>query len=540
MTWELVTTLPQGSHSRTLLARRGEQVAVLRATEFEPLLKPLSASPAVLPLRELAVVAGAHYAVFDLVPGLSLREVIDGLVMLGRPPPVDWLCTVVLHAARALATVSPPRAHGGLGSRALLIGCDGVTRVLDFGSPRLTRFQLGVQPTLEGDVFALGAVLHSALTGFAGHYGECVSRGLTLAGPSAANPDVPPLLDEVVLRALSVDPAARQPTVAQFAEALEAATAGLLLTPEQVAHRVHAMLARRQAWLDEVLAGGAGGAAAGDARPPGDAAAQTLADERTHADHLGPGGLMQSVLEQALAATALSVEYAAPTTLVPATAPFETQPSPVPQATVLEDTLVSRTELVPPHDSAQSGTPVEPSEQPTVVQRPPTESGRAPQLRDLRNRRRARTQDLVPTAPLDAAPMEPPVPAGLSKGALIALGLGLGALLLGLGVALVLVFAPGLLTRRPPPSLEVPQPVAAPLAPQPEPQPQPAPTPPPSEAAADRIQVDAGELNVELGVRRAKSPKVKKQSLKKGSPAKKPKKKKHRSSSSGDPLGAGW
>lgn len=522
MTWELVTTLPQGSPSRTLLARRGEQVAVLRATEFEPLLKQPSASPAVLPLRELAVVAGARYAVFDLVPGLSLREVIDGLVTLGRPRPVDLSCTVVLHAARALATISPPRAHGGLGSRTLLIGCDGVTRVLDFGAPRLTRFQLGVQPTFEGDVFALGAVLHSALTGFAGHYGECVSRGLTLAGPSVANPDVPPLLDEVVLRALELDPAARQPTVAHFAEALEAATAELLLTPEQVAHTVHAMLGRRQAWLDDVLAGGAGGAAASAARPPGDAAAQTLAEERTHADHLGPDGPVQSVLEQALAATALSAQHAAPTTLVNAGALFATEPSPVPQAPGLEDTLVRRTELVSPHDSAHPGMPVEPSEQPTVVQRPPTESGRAPQLRDARNRRRARSQDLVPTAPLDAALVEPPVPAGQSKGALIALGLGLGSLLLGLGVALVWLFAPGLIPRRPPPpNLEAPQPVAAPL----EPQPEPAPTLPPSENAGDRIQVDAGELNVEFDVRRPKSMKVTKQSLKKGSPGKKPKKK---------------
>jgi hypothetical protein len=255
VSWELVTTLPQGSASRTLLARRGEQVAVLRAVEGAAPVVPLAGADHVLALREVTVVAGARYAVYDLVAGLTLREVLDGFFTLGRTPPLGLVCTLVLGAARALAGLPQSTAHGGVSDHGLLVDCAGATHVLDFGAPRANRFQPAERPSPAGDVFALGAVLHAALTGYTGDY--AVQAGEPLTSASASNPEVAPVLDDVLARALQSDPAARQADPGQLADELEVVTTELLFTTAEVARVLASVLEGRRAWLGRMLDGAA-------------------------------------------------------------------------------------------------------------------------------------------------------------------------------------------------------------------------------------------------------------------------------------------
>lgn len=254
MNWELVSTLPPGSGSRTILARLGARFGVLRQLEAEPLYPPAPSEP-VLPLLEVAVVAGLRYAVYGVAMAASLREVTEALLKEEQLAPVGLVARVVLDAARALARVAPARPHGGLGDGAVLVGFDGVTRVLDYGAPRTGRFQPRGAPSLPNDVFALGALLHSALTGFTGHYGEAMAEGLQLPPPSLSNPEAPSALDALVLRATARDAADRQADAGQLADELEAAIAGALFSAQDVAAVTGGLLAHHRARLERLLAG---------------------------------------------------------------------------------------------------------------------------------------------------------------------------------------------------------------------------------------------------------------------------------------------
>jgi serine/threonine-protein kinase len=91
----------------------------------------------------------------------------------------------------------------------------------------------------RADIWSLGAVLYGLLTGsppFAGETMVAVYDGILKGPPSlrAARPDVPPELEEVVLRCLRVDPAERYEDVGQLAAALaEIAPEGARLHAER-------------------------------------------------------------------------------------------------------------------------------------------------------------------------------------------------------------------------------------------------------------------------------------------------------------------
>ncbi len=287
MSWELVTALPPGEASRTLLARMGTRFAVLRQLETEPEKTARTLPPAVLALREVAVVAAKRYAVYDVVVGVSLREVCET-----QEPhaPVGLAVRAVTQAARALASITPAKPHGGLSDAALLVGFDGDIRVVDFGAPRRNRFQVGGSPSLANDVFALAAVLHSALTGFAGNYGDAVADGLTLPPPSQLNAKVPAAIDGVVLRALARTAESRQAGPAQLADELEAAF-GPSFGQAETARTLHAVLSHRRTHLTDMLGGGSVSSSTapslGVARPPEYQAPDDEPDEKTTV-HLVP------------------------------------------------------------------------------------------------------------------------------------------------------------------------------------------------------------------------------------------------------------
>jgi serine/threonine-protein kinase len=86
------------------------------------------------------------------------------------------------------------------------------------------------------DIYSLGVVLYELLTGrppFTGDSPMAIAYkqvNATPPAPSSVNPDVPPELDAVVMRALSKNPANRYQTAQDFAEDLEAVRAGREVT----------------------------------------------------------------------------------------------------------------------------------------------------------------------------------------------------------------------------------------------------------------------------------------------------------------------
>src|SRR5262249_29887569 len=138
--------------------------------------------------------------------------------------------------------------HRDVSPQNLIVGADGVTRVVDFGVAKAVgRFTTTTDGRIKGkipymapeqirseagdrriDVFAAGIVLWETLTGkrlfAADNDGGTILNVLdkTVAPPGSMRADVPPEMDAVVLRALARDPAKRYATARDMAIALEA------------------------------------------------------------------------------------------------------------------------------------------------------------------------------------------------------------------------------------------------------------------------------------------------------------------------------
>lgn len=183
--------------------------------------------PLVLPLIEQATFEGQPVAVYPYAAGVTLREILDSYQGQTLGVPLDVLARVVIDASNALAKVTTQHGHDGLSDAAILVGFDGVTRVLDYGAPRgAGRFRPPSDSAgMPRDVFSWGAVLHSALTGFTGAYAGATE----LAAPSVFSQEITPALDDVVMTAISPQCESRQISIAQLATELEAVLGELAL-----------------------------------------------------------------------------------------------------------------------------------------------------------------------------------------------------------------------------------------------------------------------------------------------------------------------
>jgi serine/threonine-protein kinase len=138
--------------------------------------------------------------------------------------------------------------HRDLKPQNVLIDEDGRARVADFGIARGTSSDItatgsvmgtaqylspeqaqGKETTPASDIYSIGVILYEALTGRVPFEGDsAVAVALkqvndTPRRPSTINPNVPPALDAVVMRALAKDPAARFTDADAFMKGLDAA-----------------------------------------------------------------------------------------------------------------------------------------------------------------------------------------------------------------------------------------------------------------------------------------------------------------------------
>ncbi|PZR03638.1 MAG: hypothetical protein DI536_35665, partial [Archangium gephyra] len=208
-------------------------------------------SPGLVTLQEVLELDGRRQALFPYVPGVTLRELLHALEAAGETVPVGLVGLVLVSAARSLQNVQPVRAHGGISDAALQLGFDGSVSLLDFGAPRVSRFRAVGRVNFSADVFALGAVMHAAFTGFEGAY---AARLATLPAPSTSHPGVTSAVDDVVMTALSAEPDARHPSAGAFADALVAALGDELFSREQLAELVQQRFGDRQRLLAELTA----------------------------------------------------------------------------------------------------------------------------------------------------------------------------------------------------------------------------------------------------------------------------------------------
>jgi serine/threonine-protein kinase len=212
--------------------------------------------PNVVPTLDVVAENGEVLLVMEYIAGATLSALLraggQGAGAVALPIIVDTVVSM-LHGLHAAHEATNERGeplhivHRDVSPQNVLVGVDGVARVLDFGVAKAMgqshqtragqiKGKLRYMPPeqLRGgdidrrvDIYAAGVVLWKAITGRrlvnGGNDGEVIYQIMegVAARPSTHRPEVPARLDEIVLRALSKDPARRFETARAMALALE-------------------------------------------------------------------------------------------------------------------------------------------------------------------------------------------------------------------------------------------------------------------------------------------------------------------------------
>jgi len=245
--------------------------------------------PNVVGTLDVVALEGELLLVLDYVHGESLARLLRLTRAAGRPVPLRVLgalaCGILngLHAAHeARSEAGEPLGivHRDVSPQNVLVGVDGMARVLDFGIAKAAgRVQQTSEGQLKGklaymspeqvrgvpldrrsDVYSASIVLWEAIAGrrlFAGENDGVVFAQVSLGArrrPSEFVPDLPQALDDIIMRGLAREPDDRYPTAWDMAVAIEEALG--LASPRQVGQWVAEiagdLLATRSAQVKEV------------------------------------------------------------------------------------------------------------------------------------------------------------------------------------------------------------------------------------------------------------------------------------------------
>jgi serine/threonine protein kinase len=217
--------------------------------------------PNICTIYEVGDDGGNLYIVMELVEGKTLHELSAGS---GLAPEVALRYGVQVAAALARAH-DRGIVHRDLKSANIVVGSDGLVKVLDFGLARriggtpdlsmtltLTTPQessafsgtlaymapevlRGEHNDFRSDLWALGVVLYEAVSGqlpFSGCTGFEISSSILRDVPPALSAPVPPGMWAIIQRCLAKDPIQRYQRASEVQAALEAVQSGGIVSPE--------------------------------------------------------------------------------------------------------------------------------------------------------------------------------------------------------------------------------------------------------------------------------------------------------------------
>jgi serine/threonine-protein kinase len=188
---------------------------------------------------------GTYYIAMEYVPGRSLKELVREQGPLDPVVAID-IVTQILQAARFAHARGV--IHRDLKPHNVILDEEGRARVTDFGIAQAGASEMTMTGSIMGtaqylspeqaqghavsavsDLYAVGVILYELLTGavpFDGDTAVAIAFKQVSAqplAPSEVTPALPAVLDEIVLRALAKDPAARYGSAEEFIAALRAA-----------------------------------------------------------------------------------------------------------------------------------------------------------------------------------------------------------------------------------------------------------------------------------------------------------------------------
>jgi serine/threonine-protein kinase len=214
--------------------------------------------PNVVPTLDVVAIKGELFLVMEYVHGETLSRLVRAAVQRGNKIPPQIVVAIMagvlhgLHAAhQAKSEFGQPLGivHRDVSPQNVLVGTDGVARVLDFGIAKAAgRLQTTRTGQLKGklpymapeqilagsvsaqtDIYSAAVVIWEALTGrrlFPGNVEAHILRQVlhdSVEAPSKWVPDLPPILDQITLRGLRHNPAERFASAREMAVELERA-----------------------------------------------------------------------------------------------------------------------------------------------------------------------------------------------------------------------------------------------------------------------------------------------------------------------------
>lgn len=213
--------------------------------------------PNLAQVYEVGEDSGRLFIAMELVRGISLASMLRLLAEKGAGMPMNVMLRIAVDALDGLASAHEARdandqplglVHRDVSPQNLMVGIDGVTKVVDFGIARAeVAFGRTIAPRVKGkfsymapeqwkaggaldaraDLFALGVVLYEGTTGgaklFKGDGPKELFRAVTIdpiAPPSSRVRGYPASLEAVVMKALNREPAERFESARAMREAL--------------------------------------------------------------------------------------------------------------------------------------------------------------------------------------------------------------------------------------------------------------------------------------------------------------------------------
>jgi serine/threonine-protein kinase len=237
----------------------------------------------VVKVRELGFESGEPFIVMDYVEGASLADVRKELSAVGRaidPRFAVKMALDVLAGLQAAHILHDDKGkhlgvvHRDVSPHNILIGCDGGTRLTDFGVAKAAdrvqttrthevkgklaylapeRIDKRRLCTVQSDVFSMAVVLWECIAGRRLFRGDEAIDTLQeiISGPIPSlrriGAPIPQALDDMILRGLARDLETRYKTAAEFADALQRASGGRqnIATPAEVAMLIEALFGER-------------------------------------------------------------------------------------------------------------------------------------------------------------------------------------------------------------------------------------------------------------------------------------------------------
>ncbi len=237
--------------------------------------------PNIAQVFDLDIDDGALFLSMEFVPGATLVEIARACRANNEPIPIGLTLAAVRDTALALHyahNFTDPLGrkqvviHRDVAEKNIMVTYEGTTKLLDFGIAkslsRASRTTVGMVKGTSGymspeqilgepldarsDIFSLGVVLHECLTGMRLFHGKNPEEGMMAAlkedviPPSRQNPQVPPELDQVVLKALNRKRDDRWTNALEFARAIDRTMLDQIWNPEQSGELVQRLFSDRR------------------------------------------------------------------------------------------------------------------------------------------------------------------------------------------------------------------------------------------------------------------------------------------------------